>query len=232
MELGEEYVGLRYDSYFTGIEVNNIKQNREAAEAIIKTLPGKLILKEFPAGRATIPTLEAHITKLKDFDFEPDLILIDYVDLLSSTRKTKERKEEIDDIYMGTKGLAKQLNVPIWSVSQVNRLGYKDVIIEGDKAAGSYDKMMITDIAISLSRMKEDKEDKTGRFHIMKNRYGNDGISFDVKADTSNGHFTNLKRRTRKDDEVAPTSNINNNGEHFNIKKNKTFQDFFSSEPQ
>ena len=66
----------------------------------------------------------------------------------------------------------------------------------------------------------------------MKNRYGIDGISFDVKADTSNGHFTDLKRRKDKDEESSPISNINNNGEHFDIKKNKTFQDYFSTEPQ
>ncbi len=49
------------------------------------------------------------------------------------------------------------INIPIWSVSQVNRAGAKDDVIEGDKAAGSYDKMMITDLSMSLSRKKEDK---------------------------------------------------------------------------
>jgi replicative DNA helicase len=70
-----------------------------------------------------------------------DLIIIDYVDLLSSRKKNRERKDEIDDIYTSTKGLAKQLDIPIWSVSQVNRAGAQDNVIEGDKAAGSYDKL-------------------------------------------------------------------------------------------
>ena len=65
------------------------------------------------------------------------MILIDYVDLLSSKRKNVDRKYEIDDIYTSTKGLARELNLPIWSVSQVNRAGAKDDVIEGDKAAGS-----------------------------------------------------------------------------------------------
>ena len=120
---------------------------------------------------------------------KPDLVIIDYVDLLSSNRKNSDRKYEIDDIYTSTKGLARQLNIPIWSVSQVNRAGAQDKIIEGDKAAGSYDKMMISDFAMSLSRKKEDKVNNTGRFHIMKNRYGMDGLTFSVKADTSTGHF-------------------------------------------
>ena len=120
---------------------------------------------------------------------KPDLVIIDYVDLLSSNRKNSDRKYDIDDIYTSTKGLARQLNIPIWSVSQVNRAGAQDKIIEGDKAAGSYDKMMISDFAMSLSRKKEDKVNNTGRFHIMKNRYGMDGLTFSVKADTSTGHF-------------------------------------------
>jgi hypothetical protein len=44
-------------------------------------------------------------------------------------------------------------------------------------------------VAISLSRKKEDKVSGTGRFHIMKNRYGGDGMTFGAKIDTSTGRF-------------------------------------------
>ena len=117
------------------------------------------------------------------FGNKPDLVIIDYVDLLGTKKKTADRKGEIDDIYQSTKGLARQLDIPIWSVSQVNRAGAKDDIVEGDKAAGSYDKIMITDFCMSLSRKKQDKVNGTGRFHIMKNRYGMDGLTYGVKAD-------------------------------------------------
>ena len=189
LELGEDYVGKRYDSFFTKIPVNKIDSFREKVEETIPQLPGKLIIKEFPTGRAKVSTIESHINKCESMGTKPDLVIIDYVDLLSSNRKNSDRKYEIDDIYTSTKGLARQLNIPIWSVSQVNRAGAQDKIIEGDKAAGSYDKMMISDFAMSLSRKKEDKVNNTGRFHIMKNRYGMDGLTFSVNADTSTGHF-------------------------------------------
>jgi replicative DNA helicase len=189
LELGEDYVGRRYDSYFTRIPVNHILEHRDKVEQKVPNLEGELIIKEFPTGKATINTIESHIKKIISLGIQPDLIIIDYVDLLSSKRKSTDRKFEIDDIYTSTKGLARELNLPIWSVSQVNRAGSKDDIIEGDKAAGSYDKMMITDVAISLSRKKEDKVSNTGRFHIMKNRYGMDGVTFHLNADTSTGHF-------------------------------------------
>ncbi len=189
LELGEEYVGRRYDAFFSKIPVDRVLKSREKIEEIIPELPGELIIKEFPTGRATISTIESHIRKVEDLGVKPDLIIIDYVDLLSTKKRTADRKGEIDDIYTSTKGLARELDVPIWSVSQVNRAGAKDDVIEGDKAAGSYDKIMITDFCMSLSRKAKDKVNGTGRFHIMKNRYGMDGLTFGVKADTSTGHF-------------------------------------------
>jgi replicative DNA helicase len=160
-----------------------------------------------------------------DLDFKPDLVIIDYVDLLRSKKNNRERKDEIDDIYISTKGLARELNLPIWSVSQVNRAGAKDDIIEGDKAAGSYDKMMVTDVAISLSRKRQDKVNGTGRFHIMKNRYGMDGMTFSVKADTSTGHFEVSEHF--EDDEDSTPAKSNNFGNIDSVDKALIKQKFF-----
>ena len=211
LELGEDYVGKRYDAFFTKIPVNKIDSHRDKIEELIPQLPGKLIIKEYPTGKATVSTIESHIAKATSMGSKPDLVIIDYVDLLSSRKTNRERKDEIDDIYTSTKGLARQLDIPIWSVSQVNRAGAQDNIIQGDKAAGSYDKIMITDFCMSLSRKKEDKVNNTGRFHLMKNRYGMDGITFGIEADTSTGHFI-IKNEYDEDDQpepLAPTTRSN-----------------------
>jgi len=201
LELSEGYVGKRYDAYFTDISVDKLKLHKQKVEDATNELPGNLIIKEYPMGKASISTVEGHIKKCIDLDFKPDLIIIDYIDLLRSKKNNRERKDEIDDIYMGTKGLARELKLPIWSVSQVNRAGAKDNIIEGDKAAGSYDKIMIADFAMSLSRQKKDKVNGTGRFHIMKNRYGADGMTYNAKVDTSTGHIEILGALDEDDDE-------------------------------
>jgi len=189
LELPEGYVGLRYDAHFANHAVNVIGSFRAEVEKIVKELPGTLTIKEYPPGKATITTIQSHIQKLTDLDNKPDLVIIDYVDLLRAKRNSKERKEEIDDIYLATKGLARELNLPVWSVSQVNRAGAKDDVIEGDKAAGSYDKIMISDFAMSLSRKRQDKVNGTGRFHIMKNRYGMDGLTYFAQINTATGHI-------------------------------------------
>jgi replicative DNA helicase len=228
LELGESYVGRRYDAFFTQIPVNKIIKHKDKVEEVTSMLPGNLIIKEYPMGRASIGTVESHIKKCIDLDFKPDLIIIDYVDLLSSKRKNKERKEEIDDIYTSTKGLARELKLPIWSVSQVNRAGAKDSIIEGDKAAGSYDKMMIADFAISLSRQKKDKVNGTGRFHIMKNRYGMDGMTFNAKVDTSTGHIEILNELTEEEEEIEMKSTKKISGTDFdNLDREYLAKQFF-----
>jgi hypothetical protein len=140
-------------------------------------------------GKTTPSTIESHIQKCTTLGYKPDLIIIDYVDLLRSRSKSSERKDQIDDVYTSIKGLARQLKTPIWTVSQVNRTGSKDDIIEADKIAGSYDKIMIADFAMSLSRKRGDKLAGTGRIHVIKNRFGSDGMTFAAKINTANGHI-------------------------------------------
>ena len=210
LELDEHYVGRRYDAYFTNTPVQDVIKHKEKVIEEVSKLKGKLIIKDFAMGKASLSTIKSHLQKVEDNEFTPDLVIIDYVDLLKSDRSSSERKREIDDIYTGTKGLARELKIPIWSVSQVNRMGAQDKIIEGDKAAGSYDKIMITDIALSLSRRKEDKVNGTGRFHFMKNRYGMDGMTFSVQADTSTGHFIVSDYTDLDDDGFIPLEITNN----------------------
>lgn len=211
LELSEDYVGRRYDATFTGIDVQNVHNHRNEIEKAVSSLPGKLIIKEFPMGKATAATVESHIQKCKDLGTKPDLIIIDYIDLLKSKNRANERKDEIDDIYTSIKGMARELQLPIWTVSQVNRAGAKDDVIEGDKAAGSYNKMMIADFAMSLSRKRQDKVNGTGRIHIMKNRYGMDGMTYSAKMNTSTGHIE-IDAAAMNDDELVNESSMPNRG--------------------
>jgi replicative DNA helicase len=227
LELSEAYIGKRYDACFTNISVAQIQEHRKDVETVVSNLSGRLIIKEYPMGKATISTIESHIQKCRDLDQAPDLVLIDYVDLLKADRSSKDRKDEIDDVYVAAKGLARELNLPIWSVSQVNRAGANDNIIEGDKAAGSYNKMMITDFAMSLSRRRQDKAGGTGRFHIMKNRYGMDGITYAAIIDTSTGRIDiDTNELSEEDMENERPKKLNENFDSFDrdILKKKFFE--------
>lgn len=190
LELSEDYVGKRFDAYLTNTPIDQLSLTKiEDINKEINTLvKGNIIIKEYPPKRASINSIENHLRKLEYlYEFKPDVIFIDYLDLLKNRKPRKERKDDVDDIFVEIKGLAKALNIPIVSPSQINRAGAKDDILEADKIAGSYDKIMIGDISLSLSRKKEDKLKGTGRWHIMKNRFGPDGLTYNSLIDTSIG---------------------------------------------
>ena len=226
LELSESYTGRRYDAFFSQIPVDNLDKHKKEIEALTPTLPGELIIREFPTGKTTANALESHIKKVQDLGVKPDLVIIDYIDLLATKKRNVDRKGEIDDIYTSIKGLARELDIPIWSVSQVNRAGAKDNIIEGDKAAGSYDKLMITDFSMSLSRKKEDKVNGTGRLHIMKNRYGMDGFTFKADVNTSTGKIEVGDEYDGDNEENLPPNN-NNGYNNFDSLDKKLLQTKF-----
>jgi hypothetical protein len=73
---------------------------------------------------------------------------------------------------------------------------------------------MIADFAMSLSRQKKDKVNGTGRFHIMKNRYGADGMTYNAKVDTSTGHIE-ITNELGEDEEEEMTNNNNSKSTGF-----------------
>ncbi|MBC8427980.1 MAG: hypothetical protein H8D94_00755 [Candidatus Pelagibacter sp.] len=60
-------------------------------------------------------------------------------------------------------------------------------VIEAQKISESYQKIMTADFVISLSRKVEDKIGNTGRFHVIKNRFGPDGLTYPAKVNTNTG---------------------------------------------
>jgi replicative DNA helicase len=192
LELGEGYVGQRFDANLLGIPVDQLPLHRVKVEDATKGLAGKLIIKEYPPKRASLDDIERHLDQLwNQHNFRPDVIFIDYLDLLKNRQRARnERKDDLDDIYTDAKGLAKELKIPIISPSQANRSGAEKVILESSHIAGSFDKIMIGDIVISLSRGRKDRLEGTGRCHFMGKRYGKDGCTFfSPKIDTSTGTF-------------------------------------------
>ena len=186
-ELNENYVGLRYDTIFTGIESGNITNHPDDVKHAVDSIQGDIIIKYYPPRTITVHTLRAHIDHLISNKLKPDIILVDYADLMRSVDKSDARHEELGSIYVELRGLSGELGVPVWTASQTQRSSIQDEVIQADKIASSYEKIMNADLVISLSRKLEDKANHTGRAHVMKNRFGPDGITLPVYMDTGLG---------------------------------------------
>lgn len=187
LELNENYVGLRFDTIFTGIEPNNIPNHADSVRVTVDSIPGEIIIKYYPASAITVHTIRAHLDNLTASKMKPDLVIIDYADLMKSADRVEARHQELGEIYKEIRGMSGEIGVPIWTASQTQRSSIQDDIIEADKIASSYEKIMNADLVISLSRKLEDKANHTGRAHVMKNRFGSDGVTLPVYMNTGIG---------------------------------------------
>ena len=196
LELNENYVGLRYDTIFTGITTSNIKYYVEDVKKKLKKLPGKLMIKYWPTKAASVQTLASHLKQLELQEINPDIVLVDYADILMGFGK--EKRFVLESIYEDLRALAGEANIPIWTASQANRSSLEEEIIDATKVSEAYSKIMIADFVISMSRKIEDKVGKTARFHIIKNRFGIDGITFPSKMDTELGKIEIYKSTSKQ----------------------------------
>lgn len=189
LELNEAYVGLRYDSIFTNIANQNLKYHKDEVKKTIAELSGKLIIKYYPTKSASVHTISAQLQRIQMLEGNVDLVIIDYADILRDVQSAKEVRHQLGNIYEDLRGLAGEFEVPCFTASQANRSSLDEDVIEAQKIAESYTKIMIADFVMSLSRKVEDKIANTGRFHVIKNRFGPDGITFPAKVNANTGRI-------------------------------------------
>lgn len=203
MELSEPYVAQRYDSVVTGIATANLKYNLDEVEHELSKLKGQLYLKFFPTKTASVTTLKAHLDKMIMQGVKPDIVIVDYADLLRSAKAKEKLHEELETTYEDLRGLAGEYQLPVITASQANRSSVESDIITSDQVASSFSKIMIGDVIISLARKTTDKIAGTGRVHFIKNRFGPDGLTLPTKLNMSNGRIdmyqeTSIKGRETK----------------------------------
>ena len=222
LELNECYVGLRYDSCFTGVPFQDIMEEKEKVKNIISNIKGQLLIKEYPTKGVGVSTILAHANLAKTMGYPVDMVVIDYADILSPGRVGNNANTYVEQggIYEDLRGLAGELQVPVWTASQASRSSLDDNIIEAQKVADSYRKIMTADFVMSLSRKATDKVSNTGRFHVIKNRFGADGMTFPSRVDTSSGVIEIYDEQSTKGAEIMVEMNDSENGAK-NLLKSK-----------
>ena len=205
LELSEAAVGRRYDSNLCDIDSNEIIDNKDT---IIKRYNemsglGRLIIKEFPTNTATVFTIRSHIERLELKGFHPNMIIIDYADIMRSTRQYDSLRHELKLIYEELRGFANEKRIPIWSASQSNKDGSSADIVDLSNMSEAYGKAMVADVVVSLSRKAHEKAGGFGRLFVAKNRAGKDGLLYPVKIDTAKSKFEILSGPTNFQEAIA-----------------------------
>ena len=189
-ELSEHETGKRYDSNLCNIPSNEVIERKDEVIAKYKNMDlGRLVIKEYPTGGASVITIRSHIEKLMLKGFIPSVIVVDYADVMKSTRAYDSLRHELKLIYTELRNLASDLNVPIWTASQANKDSAKSDIVGLENMSEAYGKAQVADIVLSISRKPTEKADGSGRIFVAKNRAGRDGLLFPLSIDTARSKF-------------------------------------------
>ena len=194
LELGDTVVASRYDSCITGIGLSDLFTRKEEIYEQIKDVTGRLIVKEYPTKTATTATITNHLEKLIARGIKPDMILVDYGDLLRPIDKRKEKRNELESIYEEMRALAQVYQCPVWTASQTNRTGLNAEVITMESISEAFNKCFVADFICTISRTIEDKNTNEGRMFVAKNRNGPDGIVFPIFMETRNVKIKVLER--------------------------------------
>lgn len=186
LELSDTVVGSRFDSCITNVPLGDLRSFKEEIYEKIQNLDGKLIVKEYPTKSSSVVTLKNHLEKVIKRGFKPDVIIVDYADLLRPTSGLREKRHELETIYEQLRGLAQEFQCCLWTASQTNRSGLNAEVITMESISEAFNKCFVADFILSISRTAEDKLNNQGRIFIAKNRNGPDGLIFPIFMSTNN----------------------------------------------
>ena len=191
LEMSEDKIAQRFDSVMTLINQRNLptKQKilQERLEVFKERFPGgQLVIKEFPTGVATVSTIRGLLAQLQNFEgFVPDLLIVDYLELLGTTREGPEYQiQEI--IARELRGIAVEHKMLVWTATQTNRQGARVNVITDAELGDSYGKFRTVDYAVSLNQTEEEFDEDRMRCYVMKSRNGKTrfvtGVSIDYNT--------------------------------------------------
>lgn len=125
LEMSQESLVNRLLSIDSGIDAKNIRigelEDHEwpRLEESAKTIGNsKLIIDEAPS--ITISEIRSKCRKYKQQQ-DIQLVVIDYLQLISSNGNQESRQQEISNISRSLKALARELDIPVIALSQLNR---------------------------------------------------------------------------------------------------------------
>jgi len=169
----------------------SVEDWRKLASAVGALTEAPIYIDDTPA--ISVLELRSKCRRLKKEHNGLDLVIIDYLQLMSGRADAERREQEISEITRSLKGLAKELDVPVIALSQLNR----SLESRGDK------RPMMSDLRES-GAIEQDADliAFIYRDEVYNKKPDNEGLAEVIIAKQRNGptgtvHLTFLHRYTR-----------------------------------
>ena len=171
-------------SCWSKFDLNSLSIHKEevkemAANMMANSNGGEIKLKRFSSDGTTIPIIRQYIRKLIATGFRPDVVILDYIDVVEPSRR-------FDDVNAGEGSVMRQfetmlleLDIAGWTAVQGNRSSIKADVVEADQMGGSIKKAQIGHFVVSIAKGLDQKEAGTATMAILKSRFGKSGMIFE-----------------------------------------------------
>jgi hypothetical protein len=164
---------------WSGYELNDLGLHKEELKELAARKdkePGLLKLKKFSSDGTTIPMIRQYIRKQIAKGFKPDLVLLDYIDVVQPSKKYDDANVGEGSVMRQFEALLSDLNIAGWTAVQGNRSSIKAEVVESDQMGGSIKKGQIGHFIISIAKSLDQKDNGTATVAILKSRFSKDGI--------------------------------------------------------
>jgi replicative DNA helicase len=190
LEMSEHMYAKRISAQLTQIPHHELKtytdELKDQVRHIKAQLDSKLIIKEYPPKAITVRHIDAYIQKLHHRGFKPDVVVIDYINLIKPSSKNLNSYESVKEVAEQLRALTFKYNIPFVTASQLNRGGFNASSPGMENISESIGLAATCDVICSIWQEDEDKELGVIKLGMTKNRFGaNFGhCAFKVKYET------------------------------------------------
>jgi len=169
-ELSAKKYRKRIDAMITGIKAYRLlKYKRQAKIRLrqaMKQMKGKLWIKQFPSGKASIGDVESWLDQLKDKGVQIDMLVLDYLYLFQPNEKFENRRLNIGQAAVELRGLAVSRNIPVWTASQGNRAALSKATLGPQDLAEDISQFWTLDFLLALCQTADEENSKPQRARL------------------------------------------------------------------
>ena len=187
LEVSEDKQTQRYERRLAGLDHKDVILKTNKLNKVLKrieTLGGGLVIKGFPTRSVTVSHINNHLGLLEAEGFIPDLIIVDYGDLVKPSIKG-EKRDQLGIIYAELRAMGQTRNAAVWTASQANRKALNKKLIGKGDIAESFEKIAIADIVVAVCQTREERQmsPSRARLFISAHREGEEGVIIYITID-------------------------------------------------
>lgn len=173
----------KHFTLWTGISPDDQPKMKDEVIAIVNEKKaqskGSLKLMKLPSFGTTLADIKSRIRKYINEGNKLDLVIIDYVDCITSDKNNGEDEWKGEGAIMrGIESMASEFNIAIWVATQGDRSSISTEVVMTNQMGGSIKKAQIGHVIISVGKTLEQKEHKLATMTLLKSRIGGDGVVF------------------------------------------------------